>query len=213
MKKNLTKVLVIIAVITLIVGAKVYADYILNASDVQYTKSDSSKVSVKVALDDLYTIASNSVSLSYTRGQLVKYNNEEFYVLNEAEEVVELFAKTNLYSGATSQINVTYSSTKCKFSSTNYWSSTSVNLNNVTGCNTSDVMGKVNTYVQKSGAISGRLLTYNEANTLKNDYPAMIFGYGNTAQSANGHGYEYYWLGSLSSSTNVYYVNRRIAVL
>ena len=55
MKKNLTKALVIIAIITVIIGAKVYADYIMNATDVEYTKSDSTKVSVKEALDDLYT--------------------------------------------------------------------------------------------------------------------------------------------------------------
>ncbi|MBR1884635.1 MAG: hypothetical protein IJ809_06940 [Clostridia bacterium] len=88
MKKNLTKILLMIAVITAIIGAKVYADYIMNASEVEYTKSDSTKVSVKAALDDLYTKASSGVSqigsiecsqtvveLTYTKNQSITITN------------------------------------------------------------------------------------------------------------------------------------------
>ena len=64
---------------------------------------------------------------------MVRYDNEEFYVLSDLGSVVELFAKTNLNSAATAQANAAYSTTSCAFSSTQYWSGTSVNLNNVTG--------------------------------------------------------------------------------
>ncbi|MBR1884402.1 MAG: hypothetical protein IJ809_05695 [Clostridia bacterium] len=100
MKKNITKILVIIAVITICIGAKVYADYVMNASEVEYTKSDSSKVSVKAALDDLYTksqefgekdlsnvpsglisiaFSKSSVGLTYTESQSILITNPNSY--------------------------------------------------------------------------------------------------------------------------------------
>ena len=78
MKKNLTKILLMIAVITAIIGAKVYADYIMNASEVEYTKSDSTKVSVKAALDDLYNKSQQNV------------NVEEFFGLELSQTILGL---------------------------------------------------------------------------------------------------------------------------
>ncbi|MBR1883450.1 MAG: hypothetical protein IJ809_00625, partial [Clostridia bacterium] len=95
MKKNITKILLMIAVITVCIGAKVYADYIMNASEVEYTKSDSTKVSVKAALDDLYTksqqlnqienldfigiaaldFSQSSIGLTYTGSQSITITN------------------------------------------------------------------------------------------------------------------------------------------
>ncbi|MBR1883717.1 MAG: hypothetical protein IJ809_02040, partial [Clostridia bacterium] len=95
MKKNITKILLIIAIITVCIGAKVYADYIMNASEVEYTKSDSTKVSVKAALDDLYNksqklseienfdisvfsglvFSHSSIGLTYTGSQSVTITN------------------------------------------------------------------------------------------------------------------------------------------
>ncbi|MBR1884153.1 MAG: hypothetical protein IJ809_04355 [Clostridia bacterium] len=201
MKKNITKILIIIAVITVCIGAKVYADYLMNASEVEYTKSDSSKVSVKAALDDLYKLAFERTSMSsnetYRLGQLVTYNNEEFYVLKDFGPTVELFAKTNLNLEATAQVNALYTTTLCAFSSSQYWKGHSVNLNILTGYTSTDVMGRVNTYVQNRGSISGRLLTYDEANALKDSYPAMLRGTGNTRQS-----YENYWLATTNNDSS-----------
>ncbi|MBR1884274.1 MAG: hypothetical protein IJ809_05010 [Clostridia bacterium] len=114
--------------------------------------------------------------------------------------LIELFAKLNLNYAATAQVNATFSKTKCAFSSNQYWTGTNKNLNNVTGYASGDVMDKVNTYVQTKGAISGRLLTYSEANSLRIDYASMIFGYRNTAQTTYERGYLYYWLGTSTSS-------------
>ncbi|MBR1884688.1 MAG: hypothetical protein IJ809_07215, partial [Clostridia bacterium] len=88
MKKNITKIVIIIAVITVCIGAKVYADYVMNASEVEYTKSDSTKVSVKAALDDLYTksqqgvnqagnlaLSQTSVGLSYLESKSITITN------------------------------------------------------------------------------------------------------------------------------------------
>ena len=196
MKKNIAKILVIIALIIVCIGAKVYADYIMNATEVEYTKSDSTKVSVKTALDDLYNLALSSSSSNFTRiasgytsGKIVTFDNEEFYVLNDlGNGIVELFAKNKLNSSATLQENAGNNATTCEFSSSQYWSGTSENLNNVIGYNSSDVMGKVDTYAQTKGAISGRLLTYEEANELKSSYSAMVNATLN------------YWLGSSYSS-------------
>ena len=90
MKKNITKILLMIAVITVCIGAKVYADYIMNASEVEYTKSDSTKVSVKAALDDLYTksqqvenqvgnlaFSKTNVILQYTGSQSITITNPD----------------------------------------------------------------------------------------------------------------------------------------
>ena len=96
MKKNITKILLMIAVITVCIGAKVYADYIMNASEVEYTKSDSTKVSVKAALDDLYTksqqlnqiedvdvtslwFSQTSVGLAYSGSQSITITNPDSY--------------------------------------------------------------------------------------------------------------------------------------
>ena len=96
MKKNITKILLIISVITVCIGAKVYADYLMNATEVEYTKSDNSKVSVKAALDDLYTksqqlneienldvtslgFSQTNVGLAYSGSQSITITNPNNY--------------------------------------------------------------------------------------------------------------------------------------
>ena len=76
MKKNITKILLIVALITVCIGAKVYADYIMNATEVEYTKSDSTKVSVKVALDDLYTKSQQGINQIESLDELTKLHDE-----------------------------------------------------------------------------------------------------------------------------------------
>ena len=192
-KKNLKKVLIITFMIIICAGVGVYAAYLIDATQASYTKSNGTQVTVKAALDELYQKAPK-----FTRGQLVTYAGEPFYVLYESDTTVTLFAKTNLNQDATAQANAAVGTTSCAFSSSQYWTEAGINLNNVNGYTTTDVMGRVNTYAKTKNAISGRLLTYEEANTLKNSYADMICGRGNTAQTnSSGLGYECYWLGSL----------------
>ncbi|MBR1883767.1 MAG: hypothetical protein IJ809_02300 [Clostridia bacterium] len=78
-------------------------------------------------------------------------------MLYDKGATLDLFAITNLNQAATAQANAIYSVTACIFSSSRYWKVR--DLNDVTGYQSTDVMGKVNTYVQKKGAIS-RKITY-----------------------------------------------------
>ena len=197
LKKNLKKVLIITFIIMICAGVGIYATYLLDASQVNCTKPNGSTVKLDVALNELYQKA------PLKTGDLVTYGGEEFYVLYDSGgTTVTLFAKTNLNQEAIAQANDTYSETFCEFSSSQYWTETGINLNNVNGYEATDVMGKVKTYAKEKNAISGRLLTYEEANSLKDTYPNMIWGRGNTAQTnSSGQGYELYWLGSSNSGS------------
>ena len=213
-KKNWKTILIIMIVIIISACAVVYADYVLNATEVKYTKADNSEISVKSALDDLYTKAPK-----YKTGDIVKLKNDtsgdKFYVLYENKDTMEIFAYTNIdRDTCNKQVKLAYGSTSCAFSSTQYWGSTAgLNLNNVTGYAAGDAMDKVNIYANAKGAISGRLLTKSEVenltgvtgtnrwNTIANTkIRNMIDGVGNTANTGsttttNGH-FEYYWLAS-----------------
>ncbi len=213
-KKNWKKIIVVTLIILCIASVS-FAAYLLNATQVTYDKNGTT-VTVKDALDELHTEVANAPKKVFDQGQLVTYKGEEFYALYDVSSIdttMEIFAKTNLNQDATAQANDTYSNTKCTFSSTNYWSSlwtsgTRLNLNNVTGYTSTDVLGRVDTYARTKGAIRGRLLTYDEANTLSS-FGDMIYGRGNTAQTnSSGLGYECYWLGSSDGSYShfVYFV-------
>ena len=229
-KKNWKTILIIMIVIIISACAVVYADYVLNATEVKYTKADNSEISVKSALDDLYTKAPK-----YSTGDLVKLKNDtsgdKFYVLHETKDTMEIFAYTNIdRDTCDKQVKKTYGETACAFSSSHYWGNTTeLNLNNVTGYVAGDVMDKVNIYAQAKrtlGAISGRLLTKSELENLtgvtvtsgwktisNTKIRDMIDGVGNTANtgsSTTSNGcYEEYWLGSGSDGyvTSVFFVD------
>lgn len=170
------------------------------------------KTTVKAALDELYDKAPK-----YHRGDIVPYGGETFYVLNESNTTVELMTKTNINTDSTAQVKESYETTKVAFcSSSEYNSYTSLetetsnlNLNNVNGFSDGSALGRARKYARMKGAISGRLLTYQEADSLKETYPAMIWGYGNTAQTENDHGFERWWLGTRNgaNSTKVWRIN------
>ena len=216
-KKKWKTILIIMIIIIISACAVVYADYVLNATEVKYTKADNSEISVKSALDDLYTKAPK-----YKTGDIVKLKNDtsgdKFYVLYESKDTMEIFAYTNIdRDTCDKQVKKAYGETACAFSSSQYWGSTAgLNLNNVTGYIAGDVMDKVNIYAQSKrilGAISGRLLTKGEIVNLtgNNSWSSientkikdMLDGVGNTENSYNNKHYENYWLGSgFESYTN-----------
>lgn len=68
-KKNWKKILFIMLIIIISTSIGAYAAYLLNATEVSYEKSDGSTISVKEALDDLYTKA-----LKPKIGDVVNYN-------------------------------------------------------------------------------------------------------------------------------------------
>ena len=202
MKSKKIKIVLIILVVLLVIilcfSAGVYAAYVLGATDVSYTKPDGSTVSVKSALDEIYTMAQKPYSI----GEEVTVGGEYFYVISDAGITVELLAKYVLNSEAVAQEN---EDTDCVFSTNNYWkneklptSSPYFNLNTYPAVlnDTGSAVHKADSYAKSKGAVSGRLLTYEEANNLKYSYSDMIYvTYGKS---------KYYWLGSAMDGSGVW---------
>ena len=122
---------------------------------------------------------------------------------------MDIYAIYNLNSTGTAQVNDTYSNTSCAFSSSQYWSSTNQNINNISGGDT-DVtycVPRIKKYALDKGAINGRLLTYEEAIAIirgtNEEAQNMLWGRQNTAQTNSSDlGYLNYWFGS-SGSNNI----------
>ena len=147
-------------------------------------------------------------------GDEVTVGGEQFYVLNwdDNSDTVDLISKYNLNQAGTAQQDASYDYTSCVFSSTNYWSSSFTSspfdLNYFGGYMDTDAIGKAKSYGKSKGAVSSRLLSYEEANALKakKDSNTKIDAmYRGTANTANG--YLTYWLGSASYTDIVWYVN------
>lgn len=202
-KKLKTALIVFIVILALVLcfNVGVYAAYALAATEVSYTKpGTSTSISVKTALDELYTkIPKHKV------GDEVTYKGEPFYVIADKGSTYELLAKYVLNSAATKQENA---DTDCTFSTTNYWrgetlpnSSPYLNLNTYLAVrnDTGSAVYKANNYAKSLGAIGGRLLTYEEANSLKDSYRDIIFvTYGKS---------KCYWLGSGNDANRVWGMN------
>ena len=152
-----------------------------------------------------------STSKSYNIGDSVTIGSEEFFVISDKGTTVELLAKYVLNSAATAQEN---KDTDCAFSTDNYWknetlpsSSPYFNLNTYQAVqnDTGSAVYKANSYAKSLGATSGRLLTYEEANSLKDSYSDIIFvTYGAS---------KFYWLGSAHSTGLVWRVRGSVSDL
>ena len=214
-KSNKIKIVLIIFIIILALvlcfNVGVYAAYALAATEVSYTKADGTTVSVKDALDEL-----NKKVPTKSIGDEVTVGGEQFYVLewNNDSDVVRLISKYNLNKAGTAQQNAASGTTGCLFSSTNYWSSSFTsspfNLNDFIGYKATDAIGKAKRYGRSKGAVSSRLLSYEEANALapkaksNTKIDTMLWGKANTA-----NGYLDYWLGSAGNADSVWYVDGR----
>ena len=206
MKKNKNIFVISIILVLLCVNVSVYA-YLLAATEVSYTKSNGTTISVKSALDELNEKMQNKI------GEEVTVGGEQFYVLEWDNncDTVNLISKYNLNQAGTAQQNAAYRTTACTFSSTNYWSSSFTsspfNLNDFIGYTATDAIGKAKSYGRNKGAVSSRLLSYEEANALKSKASSntkidtMFLG---KANSANGC--LYYWLGSANGINYVWSV-------
>lgn len=186
-----------------------YAAYALAATDVSYTKPNGTQTSVKAALDEVYAKVPK-----HEIGDEVTVGGEQFYVLEWDNncDTVNLISKYNLNKAGTAQQDAAYGTTGCAFSSTNYWeisfTSSPFNLNDFIGYTATDAIGKAKSYGRSKGAVSSRLLSYEEANALKSKASSntkidtMLWGKANTAD-----GFLYYWLGSANNTNNVWNVN------
>lgn len=201
-------VFIIILILVLCFNVVVYAAYALAATDVSYTKSNGSTISVKAALDEVYAKVP-----SHEIGDEVTVGGEQFYVLEWDNncDTVNLISKYNLNTAGTAQQDVAYGTTACAFSSANYWSSSFTsspfNLNDFIGYTATDAIGKAKSYGRSKGAVSSRLLSFEEANALKakKDSNTKIDAmYRGTANTANG--YLFYWLGSANNASEVWSV-------
>lgn len=216
-KKLKTALIVFIVILALLLcfNVGVYAAYALAATEVSYTKpGTSTTISVKDALDELNTkVPKKSI------GDEVTVGGEQFYVLEWDNncDTVNLISKYNLNKAGTAQQNAAYRTTSCVFSSTNYWSSSFTsspfNLNDFIGYTATDAIGKAKSYGRSKGAVSSRLLSYEEANALKakessnEKIKTMYRG------TANTGGYLGYWLGSAYRTSNVWIVRGSGGVL
>lgn len=209
--KKLKTILIVIAIILMLIlcfNAVAYAAYTFAATDVSYTKPNGTTVSVKTALDEVYSkVPTREI------GDEVTVGGEQFYILEWDNncDTVNLISKYNLNTAGTAQQNAAYGTTACTFSSTNYWSSSFTsspfNLNDFIGYTATDAIGKAKSYGRNKGAVSSRLLSYEEANALKakKDSNTKIDAmYRGTANTANG--YLNYWLGSASDTSHVWSV-------
>ena len=201
-KSNKIKIVLIIFIVILALvlcfNVGVYAAYALAATEVSYTKSDGTTVSVKDALDEL-----NKKVPTKSIGDEVTVGGEQFYVLEWDNncDTVNLISKYNLNKTGTAQQDAAYGTTNCVFSSRSYWSSSFTrspfNLNDFIGYTATDAIGKAKNYGRSKGAVSSRLLSYEEANALKSKarsntkIDTMLWGKANSAD-----GYLRYWLGS-----------------
>lgn len=201
-------VLIVILILVLCFNVGVYAAYALAATDVSYTKPNGTQTSVKEALDEVYAKVP-----SHEIGDEVTVGGEQFYILEWDNncDTVNLISKYNLNTAGTAQQNAAYGTTACAFSSTNYWSSSFTsspfNLNDFIGYTATDAIGKAKSYGRSKGAVSSRLLSYEEANALKSKelsnakIKSMYRGNANTTD-----GFLSYWLGSASSAGHVWVV-------
>ena len=195
---------IVILILVLCFNVGVYAAYALAATDVSYTKPNGTQTSVKAALDEVYAKVP-----THEIGDEVTVGGEQFYVLewNNDSDVVRLISKYNLNTAGTAQQNAAYGTTACAFSSTKYWSSSFTsdpfNLNDFIGYTATDAIGKAKSYGRSKGAVSSRLLSYEEAKALRakaffnKKIYTMLWG------KANTNGYLQYWLGSAGSTDGV----------
>ena len=212
-KSNKIKIVLIIFIIILALvlcfNVGVYAAYALAATEVSYTKpGTSTTISVKDALDEL-----NKKVPTKSIGDEVTVGGEQFYVLEWDNncDTVNLISKYNLNTAGTAQQNAAYGTTGCIFSSASYWTSgytsSPFNLNDFIGYTATDAIGKAKSYGRSKGAVSSRLLSYEEANALKakeSSNSKIKTMYRGTANTANG--YLCYWLGSAYSASIVWRV-------
>ena len=174
----------------------------------------------------VYDVAGNQVSSAVVNAKTIVNNREigdevtvegeQFYVLNwdDNSDTVDLISKYNLNQAGTAQQDAAYEETACAFSSTNYWSSSFTSspfdLNYFGGYMDTDAIGKAKSYGKSKGAVSSRLLSYEEAEALKlksSSNSKIKTMYRGTANTANG--FLNYWLGSAYNTTHVWYVDGR----
>ena len=125
-----------------------------------------------------------------------------------------LISKFNLNKEATKQQDAAREITACAFSSEKYWkssfTSSPFSLNDFPGYISTDAIGRARNYGRSKGAISSRLLSYDEARDLegKKDSNSKIYEmYIGTANTANGC--LSYWLETAGTDDSVWTVFKK----
>ena len=140
--------------------------------------------------------------LTYNVGDKVMVGGENFYVIkasSASEEKVSLLAEKNIDTTTMVQSD---SANTIAFSSTNYWKNIEgktypYNLNNTATLANTGAIAIAKAYGTAKGG-EGRLMTYEEANELKNTNSAMIYETNTTLLK--------YWLGSAYGTNYVWVV-------
>lgn len=126
---------------------------------------------------------------------------EKFYIMSTEGDKYALLAEKNIDTTTMAQSD---SANTIAFSSTDYWSSIEgitypYNLNNTEASTDTDAIAIAKAYGTAKGG-EGRLMTYEEANELKDTNSEMIYGTNTTA------GYLNFWLGSAFRASSVWSV-------
>ena len=220
-QKGITLIALIITIVVLLILAAVAISSITNDGILGYATNAAKDYNQAVKneqdmLENYIEYLDKNIGTktysAYEVGDIVKIGEEEFYVIKASDataETVELMARENI---DTTNLVQSSNANIIEFSATNYWSSefTSSPYDLVeTGEPSSDHYAAYAAY--KYGAKlggTGRLMTYNEANTLRNTNDTlknMIFG----TDSANG--YINYWLGTAFDTEDVWSVYGKLS--
>ena len=150
-------------------------------------------------------------------GTEVTVKGEPFYIFDDSDSNnIVLFAKYNLTKDGKKQApDAMVEETKVEFSSEVYWEAAAKNyndwdnkkfdLNTINGNKSGDAITKARDYAKALGAIEGRLITYEEVDSLREDYPVMIGGHDNNPPNETGDKYLNYYTASVRSF-NIYKV-------
>ena len=220
--KGITLVALVITIIVLIILAGISITMVLGQDGLigkskdgaeKYKESASNEEELLANIDE-FIDDNSAIYTEYVIGQEVTVGGEQFYVLENSgssKSKVVLLAKYNLNQAGTAQApNATLYETNVVFSSTNYWNETQeaytnwtnklFDINSASGEVSGDAIYKAKAYATAKGGTDGRLLTYEEADSLKSSYGDMIWGTAN--EHIYGH-YLIYWLSS-SPQGNIY---------
>lgn len=179
--------------------------YTVNGSTVTYYRDKT--IDIENYLDKekttiTWTWADTDKSGTKSVGDVVTDSTgEKFYIISTENNKYALLAEKNI---DTTTLKQSDSANTVAFSSTNYWGSIEgitypYNLNGVETSVSTDVINIAKAYGTAKGG-EGRLMTYEEANSLKDTNSSILYG------TNKKTGYLTYWLGSADDADFVWVV-------
>ena len=223
-EKGITLIALIITIVVLLILAVVtinaiqgdgIIEYASNAADEYTAKADEEQESINTLLGQIEgSLTEKEIAWTKTSegelavGSTVKTStNEEFYVIGFAgtnNETVKLLAKNNLKADGTAQ-DPTGATNPCAFSTVENLEFTygeNLNNNTIIKSDTTSAVYKAMKYGETLGVTTGRLMLYDEAESLQTTNSDIL--YGRNGKSSGE--YLNYWVGTGSNYSWVWFV-------